>query len=44
MKTRTLYIPHSDLYRVDLIEKGEYSKHYFKTEKESEEFVKEKQK
>jgi len=42
MKTRTLTNQNRDSFRVDIIDKGEYSKHYFKTQKESEEFVKEK--
>jgi len=39
MKTRTLTNKDYSSFRVDVIDKGEYSSYYFKTQKEAEEFV-----
>ena len=39
MKTRTLTNKNFDSFRVDVIDKHEYSSHYFKTQKEAKEFV-----
>ena len=43
MKTRTMTNQNRDSYRVDVIDKGELSSNYFKTEKEANRFVKWKQ-
>lgn len=40
MKTRTMTNKNRDSYRVDVIDKGELSSNYFKTEKEANSFVK----
>ena len=40
MKTRTMTNKNKDSFRVDVIDQGELSSHYFKTEKEANTFIK----